>query len=896
LFQSYLAYLASAGSGKTFALSVRYISLLFMGVNPSNILAVTFTNKAVSEMLSRIATSLIELDHPKNESFLEAISQQTNMSKKELLETKEEVLNRFLTNRNFISTLDGFFTSIVKSSALKIGLDSNFTIKMEDNELLKEPFLQTLYEDNLLGTLLELAIEIEDKRFDKLFDLLEYLYKIYPLLPTFNDLQIDISTANIDEKREEIYQALQEAKVSVTALKNFEPMSVTELMQRAVFGLDSLLDNRNYKKYVEKNPHIDTLFNQLKEQIGLWAKKRERSILEKLLKLFEQFKRAKLKSSIKEDALGFDDISAFGYEIMHLVSKAYLDFKLDTTFEHILIDEFQDTSTIQYLLLKPFIDEIFNQDNSKFKSFFYVGDTKQSLYRFRGGVEELFGVIAKKYNVNIAFMDTSYRSSQNVVNEVNRWFEPNMLGYTPQKAHRKIEGFVEVIEAEDIVFSTLEQIKKLIEAGARLSDITVLVVTNKDAIALQEVCFTHGIETILKTSSSIKTLPKIASLVAMVRYLLHESPLDGYNFALSCGIEKFELEWFNPFFTPFEVLHRLIKEFNYFEGDKNILKLLEFSLEFEEIDTFLKEFEKSNIAIAQNTLHGVNLMTIHGSKGLEFEHVIVMDRVGKESVDTSVFIFDYNDELFIQNIFYRMKARDSFDMHYKKALEEKKKLKQKDTLNLLYVALTRASDNMIVVKKIEKSLFENLFMHPCHCGELQIHQAPQTGQKNPPKFVEPIDFGRYNEMKIEKKQSLEISFGNTLHYTLELLKDFDVVNLDTVLEISFTIYGEELSLEDKKEIYRRVKSLCEHPTFKDLLQDKKIFKELPIIINGESKQIDLMLEGESEIFIIEYKSSFKFHDKHLKQIERYVEASQKIMKKPTKGFLIYLLKEEIKIV
>jgi exodeoxyribonuclease V beta subunit len=473
-----------------------------------------------------------------------------------------------------------------------------------------------------------------------------------------------------------------------------------------------------------------------------------------------------------------------------------------------------------------------------------------------------------------------------------------MQGYQPQIAHRQTLGFVEVIETEDIINSTVEKIEWLIKNGAVQNDITILVVTNKDGLALQDACFEQHINAILKSSSSIKTLPKIASLVAMVRYLKEAQQIDAYNFALSCGVESFNIEWFNPFMSSFEVLHQLIKEFNYFEGDKNILKLLEFSLNFNDIDEFLKEFETSNIAIAQNSIHGVNIMTIHGSKGLEFEHVIVMDKLGKSNADRSPFIFEHDENLFIKNIFYRMKNRDSFDKFYKKTIEDKHLLSKKDTLNLLYVALTRASDNMIVIKKDEDSLFDILGMTPSICGELEIKSSHQEnfGNHEEIKQFKFQDYGRKKEDKTLKKLTPEISFGNALHHALEMLNNFDIKNLDKVLTLTTQIYQDEVGLKDLEDIKNRVKMLCENELFIQLLKAKKSIKELPITINNEAKQIDLILESEDEIFVIDYKSSLKFQNKHKEQVKHYVKAIEKIMQKPTKGFLIYLLSDRIEMV
>jgi len=105
-FKPYLAYSASAGSGKTFALSVRYISLLFMGESPSSILAATFTNKAAAEMRQRVVDSLRNLGD--NDAFLGAVCVESGLSKEELFRKQPEVLATFLSQTSYIVTLDSF--------------------------------------------------------------------------------------------------------------------------------------------------------------------------------------------------------------------------------------------------------------------------------------------------------------------------------------------------------------------------------------------------------------------------------------------------------------------------------------------------------------------------------------------------------------------------------------------------------------------------------------------------------------------------------------------------------------------------------------------------------------------------------------------------------------------
>jgi exodeoxyribonuclease V beta subunit len=400
-----------------------------------------------------------------------------------------------------------------------------------------------------------------------------------------------------------------------------------------------------------------------------------------------------------------------------------LYFKIDSKFKHILLDEFQDTSTLQFLLLKPLIDEIFaGQGQSDFRSFFYVGDTKQSLYRFRGGVEELFDKVAKDYGVDILPMDTNYRSSKSVVEQVNRWFETTMQGYVPQKNPKGAsEGYVEVVESEELIDEAVKQAKRLLDLGVNGDDIAFLVSTNKDGQTLQEACQHEGIEVLLKTSSSLKNMPKIAALVAMTEYLFFGEKIDAQAMLLNVGksLDEVDVSWFSAFMSPLQVVDKLVREFGYFNDDLNVLKLLEFASNYGDIPTFVEEFETSSIAVASNTVHGAKIMTIHGSKGLEFEYVILLDKLTRKNSDKSALLYHYDESLHIDKILYRTKGRENFDAEYAQIMQERKIASAKDSMNVLYVALTRAVEGMIVIRKPKDSLFDALGVEVMSVGTLK---------------------------------------------------------------------------------------------------------------------------------------------------------------------------------
>ncbi|HHB95114.1 MAG TPA: RecB-like helicase, partial [Campylobacterales bacterium] len=293
-FKPYLAYSASAGSGKTFALSVRYISLLFLDQEPSTILAATFTNKAAIEMKQRVVSSLINLAD--NKIFLNAISQQTGLSSTELIAKQPKVLENFLSSSNFIVTLDSFFTSILRSASLYIDIEPDFVTKEIDPKHKENKFLEEIEANSLLSSLVKLAMDIEDKRFLKIFDLMQNFYKIDPLLPN-TDYKIEnlsIIEEQIEQVRDELYNLVIESGASKTAIKNFEPIEVKKLFKKSVFEKSSLLEHRNYKKYVLKNPQIDELFLLLKKLLKEWSKAKEQIVLHNLFKLFDYYKNANI--------------------------------------------------------------------------------------------------------------------------------------------------------------------------------------------------------------------------------------------------------------------------------------------------------------------------------------------------------------------------------------------------------------------------------------------------------------------------------------------------------------------------------------------------------------------------------------------------------------------------
>jgi len=905
-FKPFLAYSASAGSGKTFALSVRYISLLFMGESPNSILAATFTNKAAAEMRQRVVKSLHSLDDESNEAFTDAICVQTGLSREALLEKQPEVLACFLASSSYIVTLDSFFASILRSASLEIGLEPDFVTKEQGEDALEKHFLDEVQAEGLLSSLVKLSMDIEDKRFMKIFDLMQNFYKVDPLLPKLEELDLSLGKQEeaCEALRTKLIKALTDAGAAARCMNQFETKSIKELFGKSLFEKETLGEHSWFKKVA--NDEIEGLYTLLKKELLLWSQAKEAIVLHNLFKIYDYYKNATITNAKSSGVLSFDDLTYFAYRLLHeSLSKEFLYFKIDSKFKHILLDEFQDTSTLQFLLLKPLIDEIFaGHGQSEFKSFFYVGDTKQSLYRFRGGVEELFDKVAEQYGVKIEQMDTNYRSSQHVVEQVNRWFEPVMEGYMPQKNKEGVsKGYVEVVESETPIEEAVKQAKRLLELGVSVDEIAFLVSTNKDGVSLQEACFAEEIDTLLQTSSSLKNLPKIAALVAMTEYLFYGEKIDAQALLLKTGktLGSLDISWFSVFMSPLQVLDRLVREFGYFDEDMNILKLLEFASAFSDIPTFIEEFKTSSVPVAANTAHGAKIMTIHGSKGLEFEYVILLDKLTRKNNDTSALIYNYNENLFIDRILYRMQSRENFDEAYKRIMEARKLSERKDRKNVLYVALTRAVEGLIVIRKSKDSIFDEIHMEPMAIGELSIRPEHDTKKSILQETPSDISISNYGTQEIlsneeeEEKDYEAILFGTALHYGLEMLGSFDERSLNSAMLALINRYGQQLSDTRLKEIEGRMKNLIAHSAFQQILDGAKITKEQSLSFEGELKQIDLLLEYEDRCLVVDYKSSKKYALKHINQVRYYQNAIENITGKRTEGMIVYLEAEGIEL-
>jgi len=898
-FIPFHAYEASAGAGKTFSLVVRYLSLLFMGEEGDKILALTFTNKAANEMQERIIETLIGFED-RDERF--EVARVTGIDEETLLTLRPEVLAKFLKSDAKVMTIDKFFAKILRKFSLHAGLMPNFSTFASQHELKVLARFLTLA--NVKGKERDLIAlsTMASKRLSDIFSLLNELYGKRKELQNRQFEKSDyIALENEIMQHFTRLQAMVFAsKMSDGAKKTMNCENVEEMLSKAWIEKDSL-EYWQYKKGY--TPEMDEYLHTIQMLIPSYMKAKEAHFFNALFGLLDIYEEAKLQVAKDESELSFDDITNLVYMLLkERVDSEFLYFRLDAKIAHVLLDEFQDTSVVQFEILKPIIDEIAaGKGMSERNSLFIVGDVKQSIYRFRGGTKELFYYATDKYGVTVDNLLTNYRSDANVVNFVNKVFDEKINNYKPQWVRKKAaEGYVEVINGEEVLEVMAEKVLSLIAKGEQPDNIAILTQTNKDGTAVEALLRESGIDVVTETTSLLINQKNIRALIEFLKFSYFNENIYARNFFALLEMEVGELQACNINSKDLAgELVKVIEQYHLFDGDLNLLLFLQLLSNYSDIEQFLFEYERMDATAAQADLHGVRVLTVHKSKGLEFENVIVMDRLGKKKADTSTIIYQY-DGITLQNIFLRMKKRSSFDLGYANAIEAEERLNHEDSMHALYVAFTRAKNRLYVIQKSKDSKFEALGLEEEVWGEENvIKQSLVVKEASVTLPYESRNYGQQSEIIkeeiIEEKDQHAIEFGLAIHYTLEMMLAFDEGSIDEAINVSMNRYGAYLQTQDFESIKRRITHLVNDEKFKGLSQGA-ITKERAISYKGELRYIDLLVEQEDGWVIMDYKSAKGHEEQYHKQVGFYKQAVSAITKSSVRGYLVYLLEDSCEIV
>lgn len=912
-----MALKASAGSGKTFALSVRFLALLFKGANPSEILTLTFTKKATAEMKERILDYLKilqkenfedEKEKEKSQNILKELEEKYRLNPSFVQNSAPKIYQRFLNAEIRISTIDAFFQSILRKFCWFVGLSANFEVNEDTKahqQQLNESFLSALDNKQLeeLSVFIAQCLSYDSYTSDSILERLRFLKnKLYLFDPNKKDLAFDEKgfldkLRSLNQQIQNIETASNEAKKAIKCddFRGFLNSSLTWLEKKGEY--------RYFKKFKDEIPTLESECEGIENDLKRYYEARESALFKKFPKFIQLYD----KATSKIQALDFDAIKdkvhalLNGYEEM---PAEFFYFRLDSKIAHILIDEFQDTSLNDYKILAPFIDEIkAGIGQAKWhRSVFFVGDVKQSIYAFRGSFSSLFESVSKDfYHDNLEF---NHRSSPLIINYVNTIFKKayqnSPTAYLEQKypkassnKHAK-DGYVKVSlvadERELLLEQILQEAKNLLEHRIDPKDITLLCATNDDALEIKNYLQKNLSAIRPSTESSAKLSQFVESKIIKnaLEYALAEEPYKPFykhsvlKLAGYLHDDAIALAGFNP--KKESVAGFVWKVMELFELYGECAQIcLELAVGCEDANEFLEKLEaKEN---ASFKAEGAQIMTIHKSKGMQFPYVIVCERLGKPKTNNSNQFLEEYSGTELTRLYYRMKNREVVDKDYARALDKEEAAKDHEEINVYYVAFTRAELGLIVVAKDKdqkkdkkesknKGMREKLDLFLLEEGEIAPVISSQKEPLIPSVLIKLHAYGEQVQEIEEEPSDYEknddqeaINFGIALHKGLEYQYAYRIPKKSVLEYLNYHhgFYGLDYqALEESLELFENDAKI--QALFKNLA----LRGEVAFLFEGVVSRIDVLLWDKGKnLYVLDYKSSQNYQQSHKVQVSHY---------------------------
>ena len=816
-------YKASAGSGKTFTLATEYIRLLVE--NPQcyrNILAVTFTNKATEEMKMRILSQLYGIwkQLPESDKYLQNIQEKTGLAPNVISERAGLALNNLTHNYNYfrVETIDTFFQSVLRNMARELDLTTNLRIGLNDyqvEELAVDQLIEDLTTtDVMLQWILKYVMEniSDDKSWNVIAQIKKFGQNIFK--DYYKEVSITLEqkmgeagffenyTTCLRDLRKAAEEYMKEIGESFFDTLEGEGLNVDDLSskQRGIASFFNKLRKgtfdpsiitttvANHLENIEKwcpktNPRRDAVLQVVESSLiqilkcAVEAQEKQWKIFQSSNLTLRHLNQLRLLSSIEkkvreinetENRFLLSDTQQLLHSLIDGSDSPFIFEKIGTQLQHVMIDEFQDTSTIQWQNFKVLLAETMSHEDG---SNLIVGDVKQSIYRWRSGDWRLLNGIENQFNsmlMEIKSLSTNYRSTRNVIDFNNTFFrhaakveyqaleelecdEREQLEKAYADVEQKVpddkkdEGRV-TIELlpnneyqESVLEHTVEYVRELIDAGVSQKDIAILVRYNNH-IPLIAQYFLENLPEVSIVSDEAFRLEASSAVCLMIQalhLLLH--PDDQLTKAAIvktwlCTVQGKELTddqfmiagnnldeylpeayigHFDELLTLplYELAEKIyaIFQLHRLEGQGAYLcafydHLANYVNEnTTDIQSFLTEWDEnlSKKTIQSDETNGIRLISIHKSKGLEFDHVIIpyCDWTLEKYSDNIIWCkpneAPFND-LPIAPIDYSPKMMGSI---YEKEYLHEHLQNTVDNLNLLYVAFTRAAKSLYVVGK-----------------------------------------------------------------------------------------------------------------------------------------------------------------------------------------------------
>ncbi|MBF6641323.1 UvrD-helicase domain-containing protein [Flavobacterium sp. J49] len=1032
-------YDASAGSGKTYTLVKEYLKIILLSKKPDayrNILAITFTNKAVHEMKSRVVESLSEFakENPSDKALqlMQDIQAETGLSLATITEKAKSIIKNLIHNYAAfdISTIDKFTHKVIRAFAHDLNLPITFEVSLDTENLLTEAVDAIIAEagndETLTNLLVDFTMEKTDD--DKSWDISREIMDTGKLILNENNREEITHFQNktitefveIKNKLTELCAQIETETIELATeallliekngidIKSFSggyfPKHLVNIQEKKFNPANKTyheFDDIKINKTASDRAVIERIIPDLLEILAsIYKKFEKKNFYEAFLKnitplsLLNTVSNELGKIQKEQNILSIAEFNKLINEQIQNQPAPFIYERLGEKYRNFFIDEFQDTSEMQWQNLIPLIDNALSSEdlNGERGSLMIVGDPKQSIYRWRGGKAEQFIELSKDKNpfVNpdkkLFSLGTNWRSYSEIIYFNNKLFgflshefahedyKDLYQNHSHQQFNAKTGGYVnisfvpkidkETFDDEENVAknelylqATLATIEKVKQKGFRYKDIVILTRKKAHGTEVANYLTENGIPILSSESLLLGASSEVQGVIHILRYLKNSNDLlSKANFLyylasqqntlaihdfIAQGMEQKTETEFQKWLTTFNIdfSFQNIRKKSLYEATEIIIAkvipmdkrnayiqffldlILEHDLKKQAgISDFLAYWDNNSEKLSIPSPEGndaVRIMTIHKSKGLEFPVVIfpfaeedyskgprekmwlnadeAITGLPKALVDKSSKVEGYGEEA---NVIYQQKKQEEL----------------LDNINVLYVALTRAEEQLYIISGMQsrsktsgeypnnmatffikflandfdESKFEYSFGEAQKLSETKdaldkTETIPQLAATLNPKNIK---IAQKESLMWNTQQQKAIEFGNILHEILSFVKTKDDIDLALIKAIENGL----IVSSQRDEVEQTIQQVVNHP---DLIPffaiGNKILNEKTIIQKEGNlvKPDRMVLNANQEIYLLDYKTG-AHQTKYTAQLENYQNAIEKMGFTVTKKALVYI--------
>lgn len=993
-----LALEASAGTGKTFQLAMRVAGMLLTGAAPRDILCLTFTKKATAEMKERIIKfingfaegtadkSEYEFITPLMQKYAEKLNEpfNDNFIKEKAVTARDNLFSHF--SELNIKTIDAFNNTILRIFPFEAGFRPDFDVQSDEEtaQIKRTAFYQLISEvlidnkwkqilDNIypvLGVQTVALISTLQKYAEYVADNILKLENAVKNAPDLDSIIDMISKAvtlqkEIPELCQKFKKTFEQDNLGVRQANAVEKLDYKDIQDISdiPFFKNTLDEAPNFKKYefTQKQYTLrDKIFDKLQEYWLLYG-----DIITSLSLNLGKSLNDKMDILKKEqNMLTYSDISNAVYYMLATdnskIDKDYLYFRLDGKINHLLIDEFQDTSISQWLTLKPLAEEAMAGlgQHDKVGSFFYVGDPKQNIYRFRGGSSSLFRLLLKEYKNKLSSktLDTNYRSGKNIVDIVNQlsndiykqYGENFAIFNIDQKAYKENgDGYVEIThkldkqdKEEDAYYLTycLDKIKMCIDKGFQYKDIAILTVSNSHGKDIIDYLEDNEIPVQAETSANLTSSPVFNIIMALAEFIetdddyaffkfLYTSPKAAQNNIMQdkdlLRSEKNKIKDMLKNIEGLSIFDKLLYLSSKLDLQSRFNSSPDYYVCFDVIsktaanETNISDFKEavykaasSEQALSASQKNAVTVMTIHKSKGLQF-NVVLLPNLARDitinAKNSSLFVADNN--VFGDSTLCCVYSKKQYPYIAGTKAEEYMKnenmLTLQDSVNMLYVAMTRAEKALFINAEIPKDMPLKISHIAGVCFPENVVKgtlkAEKKAEKEQAKSVT-IDCNINKERKLietkafySKKENVTHDYlsalaGSCLHAGLFMLEYGREESILSAEKCMYAKYGSALDEKTFADIKKQLLTVYNNKQWQQLFNGR-VFKERRIGENNNLYSVDIYSEMEDKIVIMDYKTGTlndNILNEYKKQLYKYADILKKLYNKKTECCIFHM--------